>query len=118
MKTLILIQILFIVIGEFVYEGFFHRGLKNLSKHIQTMWLLNFGVLWYYATFNWLLIGIYVLFRILFGGYIWNVSAGQKWNYLGIGWYDKNIEKWVRTVFIWPTLFFGFVILIIKYYEY
>ena len=117
MKTLILISVLFVVIGEFVYEGLFHKGLKDWSKRGQTLWLVNFGILWYYAEFSWLLIGIYIISRILFGGIIWNLSAGQKWDYIGIGWYDKKIEPYMRTIFVRGPLLFALIILIIKHFE-
>lgn len=117
MKTLFLISILFIVIGEFVNEGLFHREKKNLSKIIQVTWLLNFVFIWKFVEFSWLLLLICFVFRVLFGVFIWNISAGEKLQHIGTTcFYDKYIEKYIRIAPVWYGLLFLLIILIIKYF--
>ena len=58
---------------------------------------------------------IYLLLRLDFFNIIWNLIAGQKWCYVGKGWYDRNIGKYFMTAPVWMAGLFLTLISILKY---
>jgi len=113
MNWIILILALFLIVFEAV-----HEGLKIKKKHIASgviefiylaiitliafAWISGCRTPFEYqeATF-WKVIGGYLLLRFALFDLIWNISADQRWFYLGrTKLYDRFLSK-VPTGFIW-----------------
>jgi hypothetical protein len=118
-EIIALLLIILSVIGEPIYEGLFHRGLKSLSKTIQTVWTANWFAMWYYVELNWIIFAIYFVLRLTTFGAFFNYFAGLKQNHLGTTcWWDIYIEKYIRKPGIWYTLIAVLIMLILKHFDY
>ena len=118
MKLISIILIFLTIALEAISEGMYDEGIKAYSKLVQ---LLMFGAFWaliYRRKFSWHLPALYVGYRLLFFGMIYNIVRGIPYNDVGTtDFYDIYIAKYVMIDFVWIGILFLLLIMSLKYFD-
>jgi len=118
MKLLSIILIFLTIALEAISEAMYDENIKAWSKVVQIGMIGAFFWLIYLRKWSWHIPVIYILFRLLFFGMIYNSVRGIPYNYVGTtDFYDIYIAKYVMIAPVWIFLLFLTLILILKYKE-